>query len=365
MKRVLMVGYGAVGDTVHAIPAILALRRALAPGDEIWFDSVIDRREGVAPHATVATDLLTPLGLVDRVRHREVPGGRLGIAAIEGLVLAAVLGRRFHRVIVLVPFASLPSLLGLLDRVTSMVAVATDPGTGGPLSGDRPLCWHLLESLRHHGIVEAKGDESAVPFLVPPAAALQEAESWLVRHRRHPERALLAVAPDASYPSNRWPMERFQSLVRTLDAWGDFEVVLCGGRGHGVAFCRDIAAACPGAIVSAGQLSILATAALFRRCAGFVGLDTGTTHLASACGTPFVALYGQRGTGRWFFPPCANGVVLQHDVPCRGCWLTRCDRPGHPCMEGIGVDEVLAAVRKVCHRPSGVHGGTGPLAALE
>lgn len=357
MRRVLLVGWGAVGDTVHAIPAITAIRRSLAPGDEIWFQSLIESRRGVTPHETASPDLLGPLGLVDRVVQSVVPASRLGIAAIEVMVLKALLSRRFDRVLIALLFRSQPRLLALLARRTSLACLAVDPVSGGPPSDERPLCWHLLESLRHHGIVSTTGDSSATPFLEPPAAAVREAEEWLARNRRRPERRLLAVAPDASYPANRWPTERFVALVRAIQAGGEFEVVLCGGA-SAVATCGEIAARCPTALVSAGQLSIYGSAALFRRAALLVGLDTGTTHLASACGVPYVALYGQRGTGRWFFPPCPTGIVLQRDVPCRQCWLSHCNQPGHPCLTGIEVEHVVEAVLRVSREPSSFRPGT-------
>lgn len=342
MKRVLLVGWGAIGDAVHAIPALIALRRSLGPGAEIHFQSVLARREGVTRHETVASDLLEPLGLTDRVRHLEVPQGRLGIAFIEARVLGALLGGRFDRVIVAMPFASPPRLLALLARWPTLICLDAVSPNGGAPANDRPLSWRLLESLRRHGLVSATGDDASRPFLNPPATGVEEARAWLGQHRLRPAQRLVAIAPDASYPANRWPADRFATLARRIEALGGFEVVLCGGGGS-AALCREIAVRCPGILVSAGQLSIYGTAALLQRASLFIGLDTGTTHLASACGVPFVALYGQRGSGRWYFPPCPVGVVLQEPVPCHGCWLSRCDRPGHPCLNGIGVDRVVAA----------------------
>ncbi len=346
MRRVLLVGWGAVGDTVHAIPAIAALRTHLGRDGEIWVESFLTSRGGVAPHETAAPHILAPLGLVDRIGHRVVPGGRLGIALIEALVWRAVLGRRFDHIVMLMPFAAQPALLTLAARWSRRVCLMADPATGAAPADDRPLCWHLLETLRRQRIAEVPAAASAAPFLVPPEAAVRESAAWLERHRRHPDRRLVAIAPDASYPANRWPTERFVALAQALEASGEHEVVLCGGT-NAVVTCREIAARCPEVLVSAGELSILGAAALFRQCAAFIGLDTGTTHLAAACGVRYVAIYGQRGTGRWYYPPCPTGVVLQRDVPCRQCWLTHCDQPGHPCLAGIDVEDVLDALRAV------------------
>jgi hypothetical protein len=37
-------------------------------------------------------------------------------------------------------------------------------------------------------------------------------------------------------------------------------------------------------------------------------------------------------------------AVVARDVPCAGCRARICPVPGHPCMTGIGVPEVLGAL---------------------
>lgn len=85
---------------------------------------------------------------------------------------------------------------------------------------------------------------------------------------------------------------------------------------------------------------------MLSQCAFIIGLDTGTTHLAAALGTPCVALYGEReNPGRW--EPLGEGhIVLRKKMPCAGCRLieTPCPMAGHPCMMEIDVEAVWQAV---------------------
>jgi hypothetical protein len=39
--------------------------------------------------------------------------------------------------------------------------------------------------------------------------------------------------------------------------------------------------------------------------------------------------------------------LLGVGVPCAGCRARDCPVPGHPCLEGVAVDEVVAAVGRL------------------
>ena len=107
--------------------------------------------------------------------------------------------------------------------------------------------------------------------------------------------------------------------------------MICGGVNE-LLVSRQIAGACPGVLVASAQLSVMGTAALFEQCQLMVGLDTGTTHLASACGVPAIAIYGQRDGTDLFHPPGDNYTMVQKKVSCSGCALINCKYPSHPCM---------------------------------
>jgi ADP-heptose:LPS heptosyltransferase len=91
---------------------------------------------------------------------------------------------------------------------------------------------------------------------------------------------------------------------------------------------------------AAGQFSVAETAALLTLCDEYIGLDTGTTHLAAAVGRPSFAIYGEKNNpGHWF--PLGDGhSVLWHRVECAGCRAFECPVSGHPCISGITVEAV-------------------------
>jgi hypothetical protein len=76
------------------------------------------------------------------------------------------------------------------------------------------------------------------------------------------------------------------------------------------------------------------------------GGDTGATHLATAIGTPVVALYGPGVEEFGFFPYRSRAVVLQRDLTCRPCSShggPKCPLGHHRCLVDIEPDEVARA----------------------
>ena len=125
----------------------------------------------------------------------------------------------------------------------------------------------------------------------------------------------------------RWPPERFGELASKLElpcviTWGPGERPLA----------EAVAAASRGAArIAMETRSILELAELIRRARLYVGCDSGPLHLASAVGTPSVALFGPKDPRTYGPYNPRHRVVLKGEL-------------GRGSMEAIGVDDVLAAV---------------------
>jgi heptosyltransferase III len=108
---------------------------------------------------------------------------------------------------------------------------------------------------------------------------------------------VLAIGPAANWRGKQWRAERFAELARRLTAGGG---LLPGARvavlaaGHERRQAQPLLAAIPEArrIDLVGRVDLLTAAAVLRRCALFIGNDTGLMHIAAACATPTLGLFG-------------------------------------------------------------------------
>jgi len=153
----------------------------------------------------------------------------------------------------------------------------------------------------------------------------------------------VVVHPGASVPARAWAPRRNAELVAALAAAGR-EVVVTGGPGeraltarvageHG----RDLG----GATDLAGLARVIAGASAI-----VVG-NTGPAHLAAAVGTPVVSLFAPTVPPVRWRPWRVPHELLFVDVPCAGCRARVCPVPGHPCLGGVEVEDVLAAVERL------------------
>lgn len=155
----------------------------------------------------------------------------------------------------------------------------------------------------------------------------------------------------AAHPLKQWPLERFLQLGQQLVQRQNARILLFGGPAE-VDQVREIAKNLPNnPIMLCGRLSLLESAAALKRCAVFVGNDTGLIHLTAAMKRPIVALFGPTVEEFGFYPYTTNAVVISTPLPCRPCTHTgkgRCKiQETHACMERIRIEEVMTAVENM------------------
>ena len=97
-----------------------------------------------------------------------------------------------------------------------------------------------------------------------------------------------------------------------------------------------------------GRTDLGSLVGLAAMCRVFVSNDSGAMHVASAAGSPVVALFGP--TDERATRPLGVADVLTADVFCRPCHLRDCPID-HRCMKRIEAGAVFAAVSR--HLSSG------------
>ncbi|MGI3783304.1 MAG: glycosyltransferase family 9 protein, partial [Janthinobacterium lividum] len=154
--------------------------------------------------------------------------------------------------------------------------------------------------------------------------------------------------PGADAPARRPGAEQSRALVAALVGAGH-RVVVTGSRGESTLtgfVAGGLALDLAGAVDLAGLAAVLDGAEVV------VAPNTGPAHLAAAVGTPVVSLFAPVvPPARW--APYGVPVVLlgDQDAPCRLTRARDCPVPGHPCLDGVDPDAVVAAVAKLSQTP--------------
>lgn len=363
MRHVLVTRLDSMGDMLAAGPAI----RAVASG--------ADRVTVLAGPLGAGAARLLPG--VDQVLEWACPWILSSAPPVDADSIAKIVEVLRHSAIdeavVLTSFhqSALPTALLLrMAGISRICAVSTDyPGSlldvRLPEPGEAPESVRMLEVAAGAGFRLPLGDEGRLAVQHPlPSVKLPVDRPYVVAH------------PGTSAPARAYPEPRWRETVALLRDAG-WPVVLTGSAGERGLTARiaagvsaekppcasidgtdtadstdttgDFAARRPGPVLDlAGRLDLAELAAVLEGAAVAVIANTGPAHLAAAVGTPVVSLFAPVVPAvRWapFGVPVA--LLGDQDAACRNTRAQVCPTPGHPCLDSVGADQVLAAVRRL------------------
>jgi heptosyltransferase-2 len=316
--NVLAIRFSSIGDILLTTPLLRAIRRR---------------------HPDSRITLVTKEEYVPLLSHNPHSTRVIGLAAGQSLRDLAVELRQeryTHR-------------LDLHGSLRSLALRALVPGAWSSYPKYRFARAMLIRSKRDYyrdrrSVAEryfaAAKDLDVVPdgnppdFILGPEAE-READEWLASSGLSPERRMVALAPGAAHATKQWPPDHWYQLIGRIMTAG-YDVVIVGGPndetlGASLADRSGVASA-------AGTLGLQASAALLRRSVGVVSGDTGVMHMATAVGTPVVALFGPTVRAFGFAPYTSRAHVVELELSCRPCTSQggpRCPLGHHRCMIDI------------------------------
>lgn len=330
--KILLLRFSSMGDVILTTPLVRALRAA-------YPDAVLHyaTRRAFAP-------LLEADPRLDRV-HVLPDGAGGGLRALA----RALRAERYDHVLDLHGTLRARVLRVLVPRprwrgyrkhtLRRWALVRLKLGASGGAAD--PVAERYFDAARGLGVRPDGGP----PEVFPTAAAHAEAAAALRAAGVAEGEAYVALAPGARHATKRWPVESWIGVAKRLASDGVRPVVVGGPEDAEPA--RRIVGAAAGAASVAGRLGPLASAAVLARALALASGDTGVMHLATAVGTPVVALFGPTVREFGFFPYGARATVLERALPCRPCSThggPACPLGHHACLTGIGVEEVAAAI---------------------
>jgi heptosyltransferase I len=300
VERLLIVRLSAMGDVIHTLPAVQALRDALPHATIDW---LIEERWAellCAPGTQRRGPRAEYRPLVDWVHSVNLASWRKSlftISTLEQMVKVWNDVRSAHydtaidlqgamRSAVLAKWSGAPVVFGATEPRESPASIwyTCAAMTAGAHVIEQNLC-----------IAEAVvGRKLTLPHVDLPrdVGIAQKIDRRLAENGL---RGFAILNPGAGWGAKRWPAERYGFVARALGTGGLRSIINYGPGEEEIANAAE--AASDGAATSM-KLSITELIALTRRAKLFIGGDTGPMHLAAALQVPVVAIFGPTDPAR-------------------------------------------------------------------
>jgi heptosyltransferase-2 len=350
MNHILIIRFSSLGDVVLATAVIDAVQ-ILWPDSRVTFVVKEEFAQAIENNPFVANlialgpedrSLRSIVTLSHRLRSEEVdlvidlqggPRGRLLAAGVGAGCVVRPRSRRLRRMLMAVrPGQWRRQLPHAVERYLECLS----PWTDGGIPSGRPSVY-LTPEERAGAFEVVEGIEGT---------------------------RLVAMAPGARWPSKRWPAEYF-AILGTALAENGYGVLLLGSTEEGEVLDDVASGVSPkeNVKVLAGNLRLLASA--FSVSAAAVCNDSGLMHLATAVGTPTVAIFGPTAPHLGFTPFGDRHKTLWLGLDCSPCSLhgdKACRKAeGELCMNLLEPHHVLAALRELLERAPAEQGAVSKL----
>jgi ADP-heptose:LPS heptosyltransferase len=329
-RHVLVARQDSVGDVLLAGPAV----RAVAAGARRVSLLCGPRgREAAMLLPGVDEVVVAHAGWIDAAPE---PVTRAGIDAL----VDRLTDLEVDQALILTSFHQSPLPLALLLRMAGVRAIAA-------VSVDYP---GSLLDVRHRVDEDVHEVERGLSVAATLGYRLPEGDDGRLAVRRDPragapqlERPYVVVHPGASVPARAWAPERHAALVEALVAEGR-RVVVTGATAERP-LTAQVAGGRAGAVDLGGRVDLAGLAEVLAGAEVVVVGNTGPAHLAAAVGTPVVSLFAPVVPAVRWRPWGVRQVLLgDQGAACAGSRARVCPVPGHPCLDGVPVRDVVAAV---------------------
>ncbi|MGH9616066.1 MAG: glycosyltransferase family 9 protein [Acidobacteriaceae bacterium] len=338
-----------MGDVLHALPAVTALRSAL------------DRTQPASRIGWAIEPQWTPLLCAGSAEGSDVRGPQMPVVNRLHRVPAKAWARRpfspstLHQIKTLrleLRAQRYDVCIDLQGAIRSawVGRMAHAPRMIGEAHPREPLArWLFRERIETAGVhvVEQALEvinvalKQCLPYRQPQLPIDPVAEVWCDRWltERQIERFVL-MNPGAGWGAKRWPANRYAAVAAELAQMG-YATIVNIGPGESQLAQAFSAGDNPRAFPMSGGIGELI--ACTRRASLFIGGDTGPVHLAAALGIPVVGIYGPTNPAR-NGPYGTRAVVLRHPGSTRD--HTRRSEP-EPGLLTIAVQDVLNAAQQL------------------
>ena len=343
--NILIVKLSAIGDVIHTLPSLSALRKLYPEANITWVveedssDIIKDHpylnRVIVSHRKRWMADLKRPRRAIRTIREikafiRTLKGRSYDLVIdFHGLFKSSLIvllsgGKRK------LGYDSMQELIGLFlnDKIYEDM---------GKHAVDR-----YLDFLRYLG-----ADVDNAEFLIPVQEENRNrVKNLLTINNIDRKERFVAVNPVAFWETKLWEDDKFARLCDRITKDLKAKIILTGNRSDGMIEHIQSLMSNP-SVNLGGQTTLRDLAHLYKLSSVVITTDSGPMHIATAMGIPVVVLFGPTDPLRT--GPYGGGhVVIRKEMSCSPCFLKKCS--SRKCMEEITVEEVFQAVEEIINR---------------
>lgn len=336
--NILIVKLSAIGDVVHTLPSLAALRKHFPDAHISW---AVEE---------AAADLICGHPHLDRVLVsgrktwlRRMADGQIAVPLRESVRFLRELRDRPYDLVIDFHGLFKSGVIVFLSGGRRRLGYDSMQEMSGLFLNEK-----IPEDMTKHAVdryldfvayLGGRTDEKE--FLIPVGEENRKRIDLLLKRAGiRPGGDFVAVSPEALWPTKLWDAGRFAALCDRIRGGLRLPVILTGADRGAVLPIRERMKETYADL--AGRTTLRDLAELYRRARVVVTTDSGPMHIAAAVGTKVVALFGPTDPART--GPYGKGHrVIQRSLECSPCFSRRCDHK--TCMGGISVEEVFAAIQ--------------------
>jgi lipopolysaccharide heptosyltransferase II len=352
-RRILFIKPSSLGDIVHALPTLSAMRRRFPQSHITWlvkqeWAEILDGHPDLTDLIAVEFGWRCWPRLVAQLRRARYDL----VLDLQGLFRSGLLAR----------LTGAPTRVGFAagregspwwysDRVNLPVPEVLPW---------RQIPMHAVD--RNLVLAAHVGADIATPtFRFPDfARETERMERKLHELGVGPGEPLIAVAPVDRNRLRSWPLERFSEAALRLVKMGAGKILLIGTPGQRDIVRPFIEKLPTGLVNLVGQTTVRELAVILRRVQLLLSNDSAPLHIAAAMGTPVIGLFGPTSVVR--ARPFGEGhQALRVELSCSPCEKRVCvNRNQYECLTTISVEEVVRAAQEHVQRSANVQIGRRP-----
>ncbi len=337
--NILIVKLSAIGDLIHTLPSLAAMRRLYPDAHITW---VVEE---------AAADLVLHHPYLDQVLIfrrkswiKEIKAGQFHEAWRDALsFLAALKSRRYDLV---VDFHGLfkSSIIVFLSQGKRKLGYDSWQELSGlflnekiPENMDKHAVDRYLDFPRHLGAVVKQAE-----FILPINPEAEDKAKALLASHCLEKKQYIAVSPVALWDTKLWDNRKFAKLADAISQRLKIPVVFTGRDKESLDKITSLMIT--RRINVGGQTTLPELACIYKDALTVITTDSGPMHLAAAVGVPVIALFGPTDPART--GPYGTGhTIIRAGLSCSPCLLKKC--PTKKCMEEIMPGMVFEAVEKL------------------